>query len=263
MPNSGATKPLAGFVYNDRYLQHNPGLEGYWPNGEKYPFVEPVLHLSNYRLVMRTKHLLDLSGLSKHLMPIDAFPASVDDLTVYHTPAHVERIRAICEAGGGETGRGAPASPDSYEIALLAAGGGTAAVDAVVEGRVRRAFANVRPPGHHAMAEQAMGLLLQQCGHCRAPRARETRTDANLDRRLGCSPRQRHAGRVLRRSECALCLAAPGPTLSARIRRGRSSRRRCWTRLHCQPAAPWRKWRRDLSSRVRADHRADRSGVST
>lgn len=160
MTDGGPMKKLAGLIYNDRYLQHNPGLEGHWPDGAPYPFVDPVMHLSNHRLVMRTKHLIDLSGLSKHLLPIDAYPATVEDLTVYHTPEHVEHVRTICAAGGGEVGRGAPASRDSYEIALLAAGGAMAAVDAVVEGRVRRAFANVRPPGHHAMAEQAMGFCL-------------------------------------------------------------------------------------------------------
>lgn len=160
MTGTGTTNRLAGLVFNDRYLQHYPGLEGHWPDGAPYPYVDPVLHLSNHRLVMRAKHLIDLSGLSKHLLPIEAYPAAIEDLTVYHTPAHVEHVRATCEAGGGEIGRGAPASRDSYEIALLAAGGGMAAVDAVLDGRVRRAFANVRPPGHHAMAELAMGFCL-------------------------------------------------------------------------------------------------------
>jgi acetoin utilization deacetylase AcuC-like enzyme len=160
MTGTGTVNYLAGLVYNDRYLQHNPGLEGHWPDGPPYPFVDPVMHVSNYRLVMRTKHLIDLSGLSKHLLPIDAYPASIDDLTVYHTPEHVEHVRAACEAGGGDIGRGAPASRDSYEIALLAAGGAMSAVDAVLDGRVRRAFANVRPPGHHAMSDLAMGFCL-------------------------------------------------------------------------------------------------------
>jgi len=160
MSDTNAITHPVGFIFNDRYLQHHPGLEGHWPDGAAFPFVEPAMHLSNYRLVMRAKHLIDLSGLSKYLIPVDAYPASISDLTVYHTPEHVDRIRAICEAGGGETGRGAPASRDSYDIALLAAGGGMAAVDAVMHGRVRRAFANVRPPGHHAMANEAMGFCL-------------------------------------------------------------------------------------------------------
>ena len=48
----------------------------------------------------------------------------------------------------------------SYDTALLAAGGGIAAVDAVAEGRARRVFANIRPPGHHAMAAKGMGYCI-------------------------------------------------------------------------------------------------------
>lgn len=109
---------------------------------------------------MRSKHLIDLSGLSKQLVRLEPYLAEVDDITAYHTPAHVEHIRQVCEAGGGEAGEGTPVGPDSYEIALLAAGGAMAAVDAVVDGRVHNAFANIRPPGHHAMRERAMGFCV-------------------------------------------------------------------------------------------------------
>lgn len=151
---------LAGLVYDDRYLQHNPGVQRLWTTGDPVPFVEPMIHPSNYRLVMRSKHLMDLSGLSKHLVRIEPYYAEVDDITVYHTPEYVEFVRELCASGGGETGEGAPASPESYEIALLAAGGGMAAVDAVVAGRARRVFANIRPPGHHAMASKGMGFCI-------------------------------------------------------------------------------------------------------
>jgi acetoin utilization deacetylase AcuC-like enzyme len=145
-------------VYADRYLQHNPGLQ--LIGGQPVPFVEPTIHPSNYRLVMRTKQLLDLTGLSSRLRQIEPRYASVDDLTVYHTLDYIERVQALCAEGGGETGEGAPAGPESYEVALLAAGGCMAAVDAVLSGTVRRAFANVRPPGHHAMSDKGMGFCI-------------------------------------------------------------------------------------------------------
>jgi acetoin utilization deacetylase AcuC-like enzyme len=149
-----------GLVYADRYLQHNPGLYVMGEARQPAPFVDPILHPSNHRLVMRTKQLLDLTGLSERLTPLAAYPASVDDVAVYHTRSYIDFVRELCAAGGGDTGEGAPASVESYEIALLAAGGGMAAVDAVMNGRVRRAFANVRPPGHHAMASKGMGYCV-------------------------------------------------------------------------------------------------------
>lgn len=51
-------------------------------------------------------------------------------------------------------------SPDSAEAALRAAGAAVAAVDAVVSGKARRAFCAVRPPGHHATRDTAMGFCL-------------------------------------------------------------------------------------------------------
>ena len=51
-------------------------------------------------------------------------------------------------------------APESLRVAKLAAGGVLAAVDAVVAGRARNAFATVRPPGHHALPGRAMGFCL-------------------------------------------------------------------------------------------------------
>jgi acetoin utilization deacetylase AcuC-like enzyme len=51
-------------------------------------------------------------------------------------------------------------SPRSYEVALYAAGGVLAAVEAVIKGEVDNAFALVRPPGHHAIHDRAMGFCI-------------------------------------------------------------------------------------------------------
>ena len=53
-----------------------------------------------------------------------------------------------------------PVCAESFQVALAAVGGVLAAVDAVVAGRVHNAFCAIRPPGHHAMSDRAMGFCL-------------------------------------------------------------------------------------------------------
>lgn len=152
--------PRVGLVFDDRYLQHNPGLETHWLSGNAYPFVEPTLHNSNFRLVFRSKHLIDFTGLGRDLISIPGRAATDDEIGWYHTPAYIQKVKDISAAGGGEAGGGTPIAADGYELACLSTGGCLAAVDAVMDGRVNRAFANVRPPGHHACADTAMGYCV-------------------------------------------------------------------------------------------------------
>lgn len=150
---------IAGLVFNYRYLQHNtnPYRLG---SGATLPFVEQVDHPSNPRLVERTMHLLDLSGPDGAPVRIEPYLASEEAILACHTPGLVERVKEADAAGGGDAGQGAPVNRGSYEIARLAAGGVMAAVDAVMAGDVRRAYALVRPPGHHAMPDMGMGFCI-------------------------------------------------------------------------------------------------------
>jgi len=73
-----------------------------------------------------------------------------------------EYISLISETAGRATALDADTftSPDSYEVALLGAGAAIACVDHVLEASGRRAMAMVRPPGHHAERNRAMGFCL-------------------------------------------------------------------------------------------------------
>ncbi len=88
--------------------------------------------------------------------------ATAEQLCRVHPAGYVETILAIRPEPGdsvaidGDTAM----SQGSAEAALRAAGGAVHAVDAVIDGWARRAFAAVRPPGHHAERRTAMGFCL-------------------------------------------------------------------------------------------------------
>ncbi|HWE04803.1 MAG TPA: histone deacetylase [Tepidisphaeraceae bacterium] len=90
-------------------------------------------------------------------------PAPADErwLRLVHPQRHIDRIRDLCDLGGGVLDDGdTPVSARSFEIAALAVGALLRACDAVIDGTVSRAFAAVRPPGHHAEADRPMGFCL-------------------------------------------------------------------------------------------------------
>jgi acetoin utilization deacetylase AcuC-like enzyme len=89
----------------------------------------------------------------------DAPPASEDRLLAVHTPDHLERVREACERGES-LDPDTPVVPASWDAALHAAGGACALVDALLGGDAPTGFAALRPPGHHAEPDRAMGFCL-------------------------------------------------------------------------------------------------------
>ena len=91
----------------------------------------------------------------------EANEASVADLERIHPPTYVSRLLSASPATGVvQLDPDTVLSPGSVRAARLAAGAVTDAVRAVAGGETRRAFAAVRPPGHHAEPGQAMGFCL-------------------------------------------------------------------------------------------------------
>lgn len=77
-----------------------------------------------------------------------------------HSPAYVRDVEAFAAAGGGHFDSDTVVSDRSYDAAVMAAGAVCDAVERVVQGEERQAFCLVRPPGHHALFERAMGFCL-------------------------------------------------------------------------------------------------------
>lgn len=147
-----------GLVWHERYMWHHTGaFAGVMPYG--YP-VEPYEHAENPDTKRRFKNLLDASGLTDSLVRIEPRPATHAELLRFHTQTHIDRIAAASEQLLVDGGPFTPMGRGSYEIALLSAGGVIEGVDAVIGARVRNAYALVRPPGHHAMPDLAMGFCL-------------------------------------------------------------------------------------------------------
>jgi len=147
-----------GLVFHELYLWHNTGnYAGVVPFGNP---VQPHVHIEEPETKRRIKNLLEVSGLSKSLTAIEPREALPHELLRFHTEIHVENIKTLSGQVAAEGGLSASMGTGSYEIALLSAGGVIEAVDAVLDGRVSNAYALVRPPGHHAMPDIAMGFCL-------------------------------------------------------------------------------------------------------
>lgn len=87
--------------------------------------------------------------------------AEKDHLTLCHPRNYVDAIEAATPRNGlTQVDADTVMSPKSWEAALRAAGSGIEAVDRVMTGKVQNAFCAVRPPGHHAENDKAMGFCL-------------------------------------------------------------------------------------------------------
>jgi acetoin utilization deacetylase AcuC-like enzyme len=130
-----------GFVYDDVFLRHET------------PEWHPE---SRERLISIVTTLRD-SSLWNNLLHIKPRKAGFDDIETVHTHAYVEKIR---KAGEGYLDPDTYLSKGSLDAALFAAGAVMEAVDRCRSGEIERAFCAVRPPGHHAEADRAMGFCI-------------------------------------------------------------------------------------------------------
>ncbi len=137
--------PRVGFLYDPAVLEHQP----------------PAGHPERPARVRETMAVLEQSGILKRLVCLPVHPATREQLARVHTMGYLDRVEEVIAQGGGYLDQGdTVASPGSWKAATMAAGAAIGAVDAVMREDVDAAFALVRPPGHHALPDAAMGFCL-------------------------------------------------------------------------------------------------------
>jgi acetoin utilization deacetylase AcuC-like enzyme len=136
-------RPIS-LISHPQFLKHE--------TGRRHP-EEPA------RLTAILRHLAT-TGMLDELVRAEPTEPPLEWLMLAHTPDYIKAIEEAYGRGVRALDPDTYISPDSYRAALLAVGGALLAVDHVMEGTAANAFVALRPPGHHAERERAMGFCL-------------------------------------------------------------------------------------------------------
>jgi acetoin utilization deacetylase AcuC-like enzyme len=133
-----------GIVCHDLYKKHLAG----------FPHVESPERL---QVVYDMLEAEDMAGRFETVSPR---PATHDELAWIHSPSHIQRVAATDGKPHASLDPDTQTTSLSYQAASLAVGGLFSLVDTILEGTIKNGFALVRPPGHHAEKDRAMGFCL-------------------------------------------------------------------------------------------------------
>jgi acetoin utilization deacetylase AcuC-like enzyme len=132
------------FGTHPRYAEHDTGS----------------LHPESAERLLAVRRGIDTSGVKDAIEYFVPEPATQEELTRVHEPSYIEALRRFCLMGGGMLDPDTSASVGSWDAAILAAGAGIGAAAKIRAGEAEAAFLAVRPPGHHAVSDRAMGFCL-------------------------------------------------------------------------------------------------------
>ncbi|GAQ90673.1 Histone deacetylase complex catalytic component HDA1 [Klebsormidium nitens] len=178
-------KALLHVFWHDDCLKHNNGA-GFFdmPQGTlpddflevKEPHPEGVDRLKNMRSVLKK------GPISKHVQWHHGRTATAKQLLLFHKPDYIEKLEAAAKAADGHgdsviMAGGTVMNPGSYDAILAAAGTTLAALDCIVQGAGKVAYALVRPPGHHAQTDRADGYCFVNNAGVAVAQARQSGFD--------------------------------------------------------------------------------------
>ncbi len=133
-----------GIVLDKLYVDHDNGMG----------------HPESQERILAIVDMLKFTKLFDEVVRIEPRDATKEEITLVHTPEHYDNIASTKGRPKVFLDADTSTCPVSFDAALRAAGGMISAIDSVLSKEVDRAFPLVRPPGHHAEADRAMGFCL-------------------------------------------------------------------------------------------------------
>ena len=134
------TEGIVGVMADRRFMAHETGA-----------------HVETPKRLEVIYDMLDAEGFRERTVAVMPRHATEEEVALNHTTRYIWMLK---EMPPGRLDADTVISERSFETAMLAAGGSIEMVDAVLEGRIKRSFAFLRPPGHHAERERGMGFCL-------------------------------------------------------------------------------------------------------
>lgn len=148
------------FIWDERYSDHDLGKQKYdFDNGN---YMESGLAFENPERLKLTHQLLNNVNFLNKMKAFAPHFATEEDVLSAHSEEMLRRVKEQKEVTSPvEVGEAALMSSDSYQTALLSAGGAMKAIDVLFEeSDISQSYAFIRPPGHHATRNSPMGFCV-------------------------------------------------------------------------------------------------------